>query len=221
MHEQRKPAVDAGFKLMNLTHKAALRLTGGRWPKLLFGMPGVELHTIGRKSGQRALDMLTSPVHDDSRVVLVASKGGDDRDPQWYRNLRANPDVEITIDGRRADPSHAGPDGVARGEGRPVARHRRRLQGLRQLPEEGAPGHPGRDLRATPGVTGPPAPHPEARPQGCPLKVPEGGARRGCPRGEPEERAVRCGQCRWNPPARRSSPQDRGRARMERIRRST
>jgi deazaflavin-dependent oxidoreductase (nitroreductase family) len=32
-------------------------------------------------------------------VVLVASKGGDDRDPQWYRNLSANPDVEVTIDG--------------------------------------------------------------------------------------------------------------------------
>ena len=43
--------------------------------------------------------MLTSPVHDEHRVVLVASKGGDDRDPQWYRNLTANPDVEVTIDG--------------------------------------------------------------------------------------------------------------------------
>ncbi len=100
MAEQRKPAVDAGFKFMNLTHKAALRITGGRWPKLLFGMPGVELHTIGRKSGERRSTMLTSPVHDDERVVLVASKGGDDRHPQWYRNLQANPDVEITMDGR-------------------------------------------------------------------------------------------------------------------------
>jgi deazaflavin-dependent oxidoreductase (nitroreductase family) len=43
--------------------------------------------------------MLTSPVHDDNRIVLVASKGGDDRDPQWYRNLTVNPDVEITIEG--------------------------------------------------------------------------------------------------------------------------
>jgi deazaflavin-dependent oxidoreductase (nitroreductase family) len=32
-------------------------------------------------------------------VVLVASKGGDDRDPQWYRNLRADPDVEVTVNG--------------------------------------------------------------------------------------------------------------------------
>lgn len=99
MTEQRKPAVDAGFKLLNLTHKAVLGLTGGRWPKNLFGMPGVELETIGRKSGEPRTTMLTSPVYDDSRVVLIASKGGDQRDPQWYRNLSANPNVKVTING--------------------------------------------------------------------------------------------------------------------------
>ena len=96
---EHRPFVDAGFKLMNVTHRAILRLTGGRYPRTLVGMPAVELHTIGRKTGERRRTMLTSPVHHDGRVVLVASKGGDDRDPQWYRNLRANPDVEITIDG--------------------------------------------------------------------------------------------------------------------------
>jgi deazaflavin-dependent oxidoreductase (nitroreductase family) len=100
MTEPRRTAVDAGFKFLNVTHKAALKVTGGRWPKVLNGMPGVELCTIGRTSGERRSTMLTSPVHDEHRVVLVASKGGDDRHPQWYRNLRANPDVEITMDGR-------------------------------------------------------------------------------------------------------------------------
>ena len=100
MTEQRKPVVDAGFKLLNLTHKGVLRLTGGRWPKDLFGMPGVELQTIGNKSGEPRTVMLTSPIHDDSRVVLIASKGGDHRDPQWYRNLSANPDVQITMQGQ-------------------------------------------------------------------------------------------------------------------------
>jgi deazaflavin-dependent oxidoreductase (nitroreductase family) len=99
MIEQRRPVVDAGFKLLNLTHKAALRVTGGRWPNVLFGMPGVELQTIGRKSGQPRLTMLTTPIHDESRVVLIASKGGDHRDPQWYLNLAANPDVQITMNG--------------------------------------------------------------------------------------------------------------------------
>jgi len=98
-HSEHKPLVDAGFKLMNATHRAVLKLTGGRYPRTLLGMPAVELHTVGRKTGVRRTTMLTSPVHDDSRIVLVASKGGDDRDPQWYRNLTANPDVEITIDG--------------------------------------------------------------------------------------------------------------------------
>ncbi len=99
MTQQGKPVVDAGFKLMNLTHKAVLRMTGGRWPNTLFGMPGVELQTIGRKSGEPRTTMLASPIHDESRVVLIASKGGDDRDPQWYRNLSANPDVQITMNG--------------------------------------------------------------------------------------------------------------------------
>jgi deazaflavin-dependent oxidoreductase (nitroreductase family) len=100
MSEQRKPVVDAGFKLMNLTHKGVLKITGGRWPKLLFGMPGVELQTIGRKSGEPRTTMLTTPIHDENRVILIASKGGDTRDPQWYRNLVANPDVQVTMEGQ-------------------------------------------------------------------------------------------------------------------------
>jgi deazaflavin-dependent oxidoreductase (nitroreductase family) len=99
MAEQRKPVIDAGFKLLNWTHRAVLAVTGGRYPKTLLGMASVELRAIGRKTGQARSTMLTSPIHDDTRVVLVASKGGDDRDPQWYRNLTANPDVEVTIDG--------------------------------------------------------------------------------------------------------------------------
>jgi deazaflavin-dependent oxidoreductase (nitroreductase family) len=99
MTERRRPLVDAGFKVLNLTHKAVLRATGGRWPRDLLGMPAVELHTVGRTSGQRRTTMLTSPVWDEKRVVLVASKGGDARDPEWYRNLTANPEVEITLHG--------------------------------------------------------------------------------------------------------------------------
>ena len=94
-----KPVVDAGFRALNLVHKTALRVTGGRWPRDLLGMPGVELHTIGRKSGQPRSSMLASPIHDENRVVLVASKGGDERDPQCYLNLTANPDVEVTMNG--------------------------------------------------------------------------------------------------------------------------
>jgi deazaflavin-dependent oxidoreductase (nitroreductase family) len=96
----RDSVVDVGGKVMNATHKAILKLSGGRLLKTPFGMPAFELHTIGRKSGQRRTVILTAPIHDDDRVVFVASKGGDDRHPDWYRNLTANPDVEVTsLDG--------------------------------------------------------------------------------------------------------------------------
>lgn len=90
---------DLVLKSMNLGHRVLLALTGGRRGWTIGRMPTVELHTVGRVSGVRRSMMLTSPVHGDGRWVLVASKGGDDRDPEWYRNLVANPDVELTVRG--------------------------------------------------------------------------------------------------------------------------
>jgi deazaflavin-dependent oxidoreductase (nitroreductase family) len=112
MSERRNSVIDVGFKLMNLTHKTVLRLTGGRWPRDLLGMPGVELTTIGRKSGLPRTSMLASPIHDEHKVVLIASKGGDPRDPLWYANLTANPDVELTMNGetRKMRARTASPD---------------------------------------------------------------------------------------------------------------
>jgi deazaflavin-dependent oxidoreductase (nitroreductase family) len=87
---------DVGFRTMNAVHRAVLRLSGGRALNRLLGMVTIELHTTGRKSGQRRTTMLTAPIYGDERVVLVASKGGDDRHPDWYRNLVAKPEIEIT-----------------------------------------------------------------------------------------------------------------------------
>lgn len=95
----RDAVTDIGAKAMNAGHRAILKVSGGRLLSTAFGMPAIELHTIGRRSGARRTTMLTTPVHDDDRIVLVASKGGDDRHPAWFLNLVAQPDVEITIDG--------------------------------------------------------------------------------------------------------------------------
>jgi deazaflavin-dependent oxidoreductase (nitroreductase family) len=90
---------DLGFKLSTLAHRTIVNISGGRLLNRAYGMPVVQLHTTGRKSGRPRVTMLTAPIIDDRRVVLVASKGGDDRNPAWFLNLEANPDVELTIDG--------------------------------------------------------------------------------------------------------------------------
>jgi len=45
--------------------------------------------------------MLTAPVIDGDSLVLVASKGGDQRDPDWMKNLVATPQIEVTMRGER------------------------------------------------------------------------------------------------------------------------
>jgi len=97
----RRTLIATGFKTLNTVHRAIMRVSGGRIGARAFGMAVVELHTVGRRSGRRCTTILTAPVIDGDRVVLVASKGGDDRDPDWYRNAMAHPDVELTIGGTR------------------------------------------------------------------------------------------------------------------------
>src|SRR5437870_13797393 len=92
---------DAIFKLGNGVHRAVFRATNGRVFGKFFGMPVVMLTTTGRKTGKARTSMLTAPVVDGDKVVLVASKGGDPKHPMWLLNLKANPDVEATFDGKK------------------------------------------------------------------------------------------------------------------------
>jgi deazaflavin-dependent oxidoreductase (nitroreductase family) len=97
--DRRMNLKDEAGKVVNVFHQAVVRVTGGRVLGRIAGMPTVILGTTGRKSGERRTTMLTAPVVDGDTVVIVASWGGDDRHPQWYRNLEADPEVEITMDG--------------------------------------------------------------------------------------------------------------------------
>lgn len=95
----RNTFTDAGMKTANYVHRGLLAVSGGRLGGTAGSMPVVQLHTTGRTSGKRRTTMLTTPIAEDDTYVLVASKGGDDRDPQWYLNLVANPEIELTVDG--------------------------------------------------------------------------------------------------------------------------
>jgi deazaflavin-dependent oxidoreductase (nitroreductase family) len=54
------------------------------------------LTTTGRKTGQQhSSPLIYQPYGDD--LLVVASKGGDDRPPAWYLNLRADPEVRVQV----------------------------------------------------------------------------------------------------------------------------
>src|SRR2546421_12959825 len=92
---------DLLLKSVNTLHRGVVKLSGGRLGWRAGGMPVVELTTTGRKSGQPRSVMLTSPVQEGSTIVVVASRGGDDQHPAWFLNLRDNPDVEVTLKGKK------------------------------------------------------------------------------------------------------------------------
>jgi len=70
---------------------------GYRWRN---GAPILILTTTGRRSGEDRLRPLIFG-DDDGRYVVVASQGGAPTHPDWYHNLRADPNVHVQIKGER------------------------------------------------------------------------------------------------------------------------
>jgi deazaflavin-dependent oxidoreductase (nitroreductase family) len=58
------------------------------------------LTTKGRRSGEQRSTPLIYGQHGDDYLV-VASQGGSDEHPNWYLNLRENPEVEVQVKGDR------------------------------------------------------------------------------------------------------------------------
>ena len=85
---------------MNSIHRVILKVSGGRMGWKASNMPVLELTTVGRKSGQPRVVLLTSPYQDGDTFVIVASRGGDDQHPAWFLNLRDNPQVEVSLQGK-------------------------------------------------------------------------------------------------------------------------
>jgi deazaflavin-dependent oxidoreductase (nitroreductase family) len=88
---------DLQLKALNGAHRLVLKLTGGKVGWKALGMPVLELTTTGRKSGQPRTVMLTSPLQEGSTVVVVGSRGGDDRPPAWLFNIEACGDVQVAM----------------------------------------------------------------------------------------------------------------------------
>jgi deazaflavin-dependent oxidoreductase (nitroreductase family) len=62
------------------------------------GIPILLLHHTGARSGESYVNPLAY-LPDGESMVVFASMGGAPRNPDWYHNLRAHPDVQVEIAG--------------------------------------------------------------------------------------------------------------------------
>lgn len=95
-------AVDEAFRQRSGAHVARYIETDGAsgFDDNTYKAPTLLLTTTGRRTGRPH----TAPLYfaeDEGRYIVIASKGGSDRDPAWYRNLVAHPEVEVQIRGDR------------------------------------------------------------------------------------------------------------------------
>lgn len=88
------PMVEGLIRGMSRAHTQVFRWIGpkgiGPFKQTLI------LRTKGRKTG-RAIDTPLLYVEDAGKLYLVASFGGNDAEPGWYRNLKVHPDVEADL----------------------------------------------------------------------------------------------------------------------------
>jgi deazaflavin-dependent oxidoreductase (nitroreductase family) len=72
------------------------RANDGRVGDMFEGMPLLLLHHTGAKSGKSRINPLAYQA-DGGRYVIFASKGGAPTNPDWYYNLKAQPNVQIEV----------------------------------------------------------------------------------------------------------------------------
>ena len=101
---------DGTVRRLSSLHKAVFKLTRGRVGGRLVDNDMLLLSTAGAKTGRNHTVPLLFLRHDDS-LVVIASYGGRDDNPQWYKNLSAHPlasvqtgpkSTEIEVEARTA-----------------------------------------------------------------------------------------------------------------------
>jgi len=90
-----------GWYFINVANKVDKHLVPATRGALstAIGQQVLVVETIGAKSGQARRIPLVY-VTDGEAIVLIASKGGAAKNPAWYHNLKAHPEVRVWAKGR-------------------------------------------------------------------------------------------------------------------------
>jgi F420H(2)-dependent quinone reductase len=86
----------ANYQLVTRIHRAIYRTSGGRLGARLAGLDMLLLTTTGRRTGRpRTLPLACFRAGED--LLVVASNGGQDRDPAWWKNLQVQPEARVQL----------------------------------------------------------------------------------------------------------------------------
>jgi deazaflavin-dependent oxidoreductase (nitroreductase family) len=92
---------------------AAYRETGGRVPGELGEVDILLLTATGAKSGEKRTVPVGYHIVED-RLIIVASMGGADKNPPWFYNVKANPDVTVELGSETFEATAVIPEGEER-----------------------------------------------------------------------------------------------------------
>ncbi|ABH00699.1 conserved hypothetical protein (plasmid) [Rhodococcus jostii RHA1] len=85
------------YKRMLALHTVVYRASGGRiGHRFLHLKQTLLIDHVGARSGTHRTSGLVY-AKDGANLILVASKGGHPRNPDWFHNLRANPDTTVQV----------------------------------------------------------------------------------------------------------------------------
>ncbi len=88
------------IRLITHIHRFVLLKSGGRIGHRMAGIEMLLLDNVGRRSGELRRTPLLF-VEDAGRYVVVASNGGDTRNPAWFLNVLERPETSAMIRGER------------------------------------------------------------------------------------------------------------------------
>ena len=86
------------WRAFQSSHVALFRLSGRRLGTSFGPIRVLFLHHFGAKTGVERISPLLY-VEDGRNLAIIASKGGHVRNPAWYHNLKAHPDVRVELRG--------------------------------------------------------------------------------------------------------------------------
>ncbi|OBH07668.1 MULTISPECIES: nitroreductase family deazaflavin-dependent oxidoreductase [unclassified Mycobacterium] len=90
------PWVTVFMKWMSRGNAWIYKRSNGKLGGTFQKSPVALLTTTGRKTGEPRVSPLLY-LRERDRVILVASRGGSDKHPMWYLNLKAEPKVSVQI----------------------------------------------------------------------------------------------------------------------------